>query len=163
MTEQMIPADDVREIAEKMHHHASQEHVRRDAERYFRIFAKQLEALLPTPPTLADMTVEEREACRWMQANVLNHDTYYVIAEPHGDDGSVITVSPKSGELVRFPASWITPRPDLPPLELPGDKKPTPALPDGWRLADHPDHGRVVVTTQTQNSDGNVYVVLPVG
>ena len=38
---------------------------------------------------------------------------------------------------------------------------PAPALPDGWRLADHEGHGRVIVTTQTPGSDGNVFFVLP--
>ena len=36
---------------------------------------------------------------------------------------------------------------------------PAPALPDGWRLADHRKYGRVIVTT-TPNSDGRVYFVL---
>lgn len=38
---------------------------------------------------------------------------------------------------------------------------PAPALPDGWRLADHQKYGRVVVTTQTPNINGYVYVVIP--
>lgn len=38
----------------------------------------------------------------------------------------------------------------------------TPALPEGWRLADHPDYGRVIVTTPTPNRNGNMYFVLPV-
>ena len=160
MTEQMIPADDVREIAEKMHHHASQEHVRRDAERYFRIFAKQLDDLLPTPPTLADMTVEEREACRWMQCDVKNHRMRYVITNPDGGDGEASLID-SDGKIDWVFLEYVTPRPDLPPLELPGDKKPTPALPDGWRLADHPDHGRVIVTNPTPNRDGYVCYVLP--
>lgn len=36
-----------------------------------------------------------------------------------------------------------------------------PALPDGWKLADHPKHGRVVVTNTTPALDGRVYFVMP--
>ena len=36
-----------------------------------------------------------------------------------------------------------------------------PALPDGWRLADHEDHGRVIVTTPTPDDDGDVYFAFP--
>ena len=39
------------------------------------------------------------------------------------------------------------------------DNKPAPALPEGWRLADHKDHGRVIVTNTTPNSAGNVHYV----
>ena len=38
---------------------------------------------------------------------------------------------------------------------------PTHALPGEWRLADHKDHGRVVVTNHTPDIDGYVYFVLP--
>ena len=37
----------------------------------------------------------------------------------------------------------------------------TPTLPGGWRLANHKDNGRVIVTAPTPNSDGRVYYVLP--
>lgn len=44
---------------------------------------------------------------------------------------------------------------------LPRKPAPATALPDGWRLADHEDYGRVVVTTTTPNDAGNVYFVFP--
>ena len=34
-----------------------------------------------------------------------------------------------------------------------------PALPHGWRLADHPKHGRVIVTTPEPDSGGEVAFV----
>ena len=37
----------------------------------------------------------------------------------------------------------------------------TPALPRGWKLADHPKLGRVMVTNNTPDSDGRVYFVFP--
>ena len=36
-----------------------------------------------------------------------------------------------------------------------------PALPEGWRLADHEVYGRVIVTTSIPNHDGRVYFVFP--
>ena len=39
--------------------------------------------------------------------------------------------------------------------------KDTLVLPDGWELADHPRHGRVIVTRPTPDADGNVYFVAP--
>ena len=38
---------------------------------------------------------------------------------------------------------------------------PAPALPDGWRLADHKDYGRGIVTNPTPARDGRVYFVIP--
>ena len=40
---------------------------------------------------------------------------------------------------------------------------PAPALPDGWRLANHPGHGSGIVTTPTPNSDGRVCFAIPSG
>lgn len=41
------------------------------------------------------------------------------------------------------------------------DHQPAPALPGRWRLADHPDFGRIIVTDPTPDSHGNVYFVMP--
>ena len=114
----------------------------------------------PPRPTLADMTDEERAACKWMQADVEDYSTRCVITDPYdaaADTGLVSAI----GEIVWASPGRVTPRPDLPRLEWPGDQKPAPALPDGWRLADHKDYGRVIVTTQTPDRDGYVYVVIP--
>ena len=35
------------------------------------------------------------------------------------------------------------------------------ALPEGWRLADHVTHGRVIVTNGTPDTEGHVYFVAP--
>lgn len=161
-------SEKVREIAEKMHRHANHNNVRGTEEEYVRLFADQLEALLPAPPrpTLAGMTLEEREERQWMQADVKDVFGRWVITYPCDDDGYVGVVS-DSGWPELFPANRVTPRPDLPRLEWPGDKKPdpapgpAPALPDGWRLADHPDHGRVIVTNTTPDRYGRVCYVFP--
>lgn len=125
-----------------------------------------LHALLPTPPrpTLADMTEEERLACQWMQCEVTNSRGKWILATPSDEDGDAGLVS-SYGDICWLLPGRVTPRPDLPRLEWPGTEKPAPApahaLPEGWRLADHEDHGRVIVTNPTPNLSGQVYFVLP--
>ena len=114
----------------------------------------------PPRPTLADMTPEERHACRWMQADVKDRGVRYVIANPLDDENEVALIDP-DGDICWLPPGRVTPRPDLPRLEWPGTGKPAPTVPEGWRLADHRTHGRVIVTTQTPDRDGYVYVVIP--
>ena len=126
------------------------------------VYITDLVALLPTPPppTLADMTPSKRAACQWMQADVANRSVRYVIVTPRDGDGEATLIDSDGGISWRLP-EYVTPRPDLPRLEWPGDKKPDPALPDGWRLADHPRYGRVIVTRPTPDIDGNVCFVAP--
>lgn len=119
-----------------------------------------LEDLLPARPTLADMTDEERRACQWMQCDVKDVFGRVVITEPCDVDGEVGLVF-EGGEIEWRSPEWVTPRPDLPRMEWPGDKKAAPALPGDWRLADHKDCGRVIVTNPTPDSLGDVYFVLP--
>ena len=125
--------------------------------------ARVLDALLPDPPspTLAGMTPEERAGCRWMQAEVSERDTRYVIATPHDRHGDVALID-ADGKIDWTLPEYVTPRPDLPRLEWPGDTPaPAPALPEGWRLADHRAYGRVVVTNPTPDTEGHVYFVAP--
>ena len=122
--------------------------------------ARVLLAVLPRP-TLADMTAEERAECRRMQADVKGYENRAAILQPYVKDGSARVM----WATLRVEAvSWanITPRPDLPRLEWPGEQQPAAlALPPGWKLADHPDYGRVVVTSNTIDADGHVYFVAP--
>ena len=115
--------------------------------------------LFPSRPTLADMTAEEREACQWMQADVYDTEGEWVIREsPHSNAVQLVN---RAGKCLTVAAKDVTPRPDLPRLEWPGDTS-EPALPEGWRLADHEKYGRVVVTNTTPDAYGNVYFVAPV-
>ena len=167
MTDQTIPADKVREIAAAM-----RAAMRRDTPGYsdwaclsdMSRYVRDLENLLPDPPlpTLADVTLDERAECRWMQCDVEGRSMRYVIANPHENDGEVTLIDSDGGIDWVFP-EYVTPRPDLPRMEWPGNKKPAPApaLPEGWRLADHKGYGRGVVTTPTPDRDGRVYYVLP--
>ena len=156
MNDQTIPADDLRGFIARY---------RTAANGQGSILLDELEALLPTPPrpTLADMTEEERRACQWMQADVKDRGGRYVIANPDDGEGDAGMVSAYGGIEWMFP-EYVTPRPDLPRMTWPGgDRKiaPAPTLPGRWRFADHPDHGRVIVTKTTPDSDGRVYVVRP--
>ena len=120
------------------------------------------DAPAPPRPTLADMTPAERRACQWMQADVKDRGVRYVIANPLDDENEVALIDP-DGDICWLSPERVTPRPDLPRMEWPSDKKPdpapAPALPDGWRLADHYRIGRVIVTNPTPNQGGHVYFV----
>ena len=120
--------------------------------------ARVLQALLPPPPrpTLADMTEEERAECAWMQSDV-EHRGRAVVIVPEWGAGHAELLD-RWGSVFYAAHDRVTPRPDLPRMTWPGDT-PAPALPECWRLADHQEYGRVIVTT-TPNSDGYVYFVL---
>lgn len=127
--------------------------------------ARVLHALLPTPPhpTLADMTYQERAACQWMQCDVIGFRGKYALVSPSDRDGDAVLLG-REGEVHYEDHAMVVPRPDLPRLSWPGDKNPAPAvpaLPDGWRLADHEKYGRVVVTNPTPGNRGYVYFVFP--
>ena len=141
--------------------------VRRHADKHFpaeRAIARVILNAVPAPPrpTLENLTPEERSACKWMQADVTNHSTRYVITSPCDEDDEAELLA-ADGKIEWILPEYVTPRPDLPRLEWPGNKKPTPApvLPGGWRLADHPDYGRGIVTNTTPNRAGNVCFVIP--
>ena len=113
-------------------------------------------------PTLADMTLDEQDECAGMQADLAQGDRVVILDGTPDSDDSVQVLEISLGVFRPWSAD-VTPRPDLPRMTWPADKKPAPApaLPDGWRLADHPDHGRVVVTTENQDGDGYVYLTFP--
>lgn len=126
--------------------------------------ANALMALLPPRPTLADMTAEEREACDGMQADLAQGDRVIILYGTVDTDG-LVQVLESTLDVYRPRPADVTPRPDLPRFVWPGGTPetpaPAPAMPDGWRLADHPDYGRVVVTTENQERDGYVYFTFP--
>lgn len=113
----------------------------------------------PSPPTLADMTPEERAACRWMRADVAGTSKRYMIADPRDEDNDTAILFSEEGQPEWFLPEYVTPRPDLPRLTWTDTVQ--PALPDGWRLADHEVYGRVMVTNPTPNADGSVCYVIP--
>lgn len=125
----------------------------------------EIEAMLPTPsrPTLADMTPDDRLACMWMQCDVRGRKTSGVIVSLYCRAGHARVLWP-DGFVGEIDLERITPLPDLPRMEWGGKKpepEPAPALPGRWRFAEHPDHGLVIVTRPTQDSEGNVLFVIP--
>lgn len=82
-----------------------------------------LGALLPapTPPTLADMTPEEREACVGMQADVESVDDDYrsVIAYVSETVADIVVIGGRVGSAEH---SEVTPLPDLPRMVWPGNE-----------------------------------------
>ena len=154
MTDQ-IPADKVRPILDEW------ERIKEYADwEAMDILVQDIRALLPAPPTLADMTEEERAACQWMQCDVNGFQGQLALATPYDDDGDAGLIS-DCGEVVWSSPGHVTPRPDLPRMTWPGEQKPAPALPEGWRLADHPDHGRVIVTNPDPDCDGEAAIIVP--
>ena len=126
-------------------------------------------------PTLADMPPQERAACRTLQADVEGRSGRYVIAAPYDSDADVALIGP-DWEFDWIAPEQVTPRPDLPRMELPGDTPntgpkitfatpaptaPTLALPDGWLLAHHQKHGQVIVTRPDPDVNGNVVIICP--
>lgn len=155
MTDQTIPADEVRTIIA---------FYRDDASNRGDEILESLRYLLPPlpRPTLADMTLDEQAECVGMQADLAQGDRVVILDGTPDSDG-LVQVMEASLDVYRPSPKEVTPRPDLPRLEWPSDKKPDPgpALPDGWRVADHKDNGRVIVTNTTPNRDGYVCYVLP--
>ena len=88
-------------------------------------FYDRLRALVPAPKprTLADMTPEERQACQWMQCEEAHFPTGGTGAQgiilASGETSSLILE--RNGTAVTWNNSLVTPLPDLPKLEWPGE------------------------------------------
>lgn len=164
MTDQTIPANLTRKEAQAVREWAELAWSTKVQDAVVAHAARVLLAVLPPRPTLADMTLDEQDECTGMQADLAQGDRV-VILDGTPDAAGLVQVLEKSLDVYRAYPAEVTPRPDLPRLEWTGNQKPAsaPALPDGFRLADHKDHGRVMVTTPTPNIEGSIYYVLPVG
>ena len=91
--------------------------------------AEAVESLLPAPPTLADMTREERDECKWMQADTELWGRVVIVLHNAGG-GRAVTLN-REGHMAYEDHGTITPRPDLPRMTWPGTEKPVAALPEG--------------------------------
>lgn len=74
--------------------------------------------LTPKLPTLADMTQEEREACRWMQCMIADDTDEYCLLITVDDPCSRVLF--QNGDSTIWNNDLITPLPDLPKLQWPG-------------------------------------------
>ena len=172
MTDQTIPPDQARRARQWARDTLDDVENGANVSANAREAARTLITMMPRP-TLADMTAEERAACQWMLCDVKEHEDPVVILNPYWEDGTARIMWRDGGQAV-VRTSAVTPRPDLPRMEWPANESSeklardddapnavAPSLPAGWRLADHKDYGRVIVTTQTPDRDGYVYVVIP--
>lgn len=129
----------------------------------------EIKAMLSPPkrPTLAHMDEGERAASQWMQADVPDLGERHVIAVPCDDNDDMVgLISADELASVNGGIRWmhpenVTPRPDLPRLDWPGDTKveDVPALPGDWQPAHHHRIGRVIVTNPIPNPGGHIYFV----
>lgn len=158
MTDQTIPAGLTRDEAQAVREWAERARSAEVQDETVLHAARVLLAVLPKRPTLADMTPSKRVACQWMQADVIAGHEPLVITHVERSDGTALILD-RNGRCDEVPAEEVTPRPDLPRLTWPGDTPAAPALPDGWRLADHKKYGRVIVTSAAPDADGYVYFV----
>lgn len=120
---QMIPADKIREVRD-LHRDAAKMVTITDAEREIhQHVADAMEALLPPPslPTLADMTTEARRDCQWMQADTKPWGRVVIIV-PDLSDGRAALLD-IWGDVAYEAHDTVTPCPDLPRMEWPGNKK----------------------------------------
>ena len=166
MTDQTIPADKVRDLRDQ-YARLIEDAGTKEAQAYYGHVVDDLDALLPTPkrPTLADMTDDERFNAVGMWADVDGFHPYRAVIDDIPAP-KVPVFKPTAGSLDWVHPEDVTPRPELGRAWSPGGSPtgtpaPAPALPDGWRLADHEDHGRVIVTT-TPNRNGYVCVLFSV-
>ena len=156
MTDKTIPADQARRARQWARDTLDDVENGANVSAYARDAARTLITMMPRP-TLADMTPEEREKCKWMQADTSRWGHAVIICPDVGDGRAALLDG--WGHVDYEPHSKVTPRPDLPRMEWPGTEKPAPALPDGWRLADHKKHGRVIVTRPDPDEEGEAAII----
>lgn len=161
MTDHVIPTNLTHGEARAVREWAERARDAEDQDETVAHAARVLLAVLPKPTTLEDMGVEEREECRWMQANVEGVSTRYVIADPRDDDNGTAMLISEEGQLEWVFPEYVVPRPDLPRMPWADTEKAAPALPGEWRLAEHRKYGRVIVTALPTDSDDRAYFVHP--
>lgn len=82
---------------------------------------RELRKITPSPPTLADMSPEERRECKWMQAkdDVGNHVIITELDEEN-QEGKVLY---ENGNQFSWYYEILVPLPHLPRMEWPGGDK----------------------------------------
>ncbi|CAB0635246.1 hypothetical protein CIP107566_00530 [Corynebacterium diphtheriae] len=102
-------------------------------------------------PTLADMTVEEREKCMFMQAVDREGKLCTILhAFPSG-----VSVFYKDGTKGAWGLDSVIPRPDLPKLEWPSCE-PEPEFRVGKLLETHDDFENAPIGTVAIDTDGDI-------
>lgn len=156
MTDQTIPADKVRRARQWARDTLDDVENGANVSAYARDAARTLIAMMPRP-TLADMTYEERRECRWMQADVIGFRGKYVLVSPSDWDGDAVLLD-REGDVYYEHHARVTPRPDLPRMEWPGNKKaedvPPVKVGDVIESADDPRLAALPVWTVLRDIDG---------
>ena len=80
---------------------------------------KEAQSLLPAPRTLADMAPEERAECEWMQCDHPALEEPGVILQIWGNGCHVLS---REGVVETEALNHVTPRPDLPRMQWPGNE-----------------------------------------
>ena len=81
-----------------------------------------------TPPTMADMSPEEREACQWMQATFTKSPHEHIITQVFVKKARLLRRS--DGAMFEFHHDEVIPHPDLPRLEWPASEPVTEDTPE---------------------------------
>ena len=117
MNDQTIPADLTRDEARAVREWAERARAAKVQDDTVAHAARVLLAVLPKPPTLADMPREERASCKWMQADT-DQQGRAVIISPNASVGRALMID-QEANLIYAAREQVTPRPDLPRLEWP--------------------------------------------
>lgn len=143
LPDEWVSADELREVVADHHIDMSEGLV------------EALGALLPapTPPTLADMTPEERAECQWMQAEVDGrvYEGRAVITDIVEAEGKAKTILP-SGQQFSFHISIVTPLPELPRMQWPGSE------PEETHFDDLPDEVKQVMEESVEDYKAGRFV-----
>ena len=92
---------------------------------------KEVRTRLPTPRTLADMAPEERAECEWMQCDHHALEEPGVILQIWGNGCHVVS---REGVVETEALNHVTPRPDLPRMQWPGNEPDDVAAATGGEL-----------------------------
>lgn len=188
MTDQTIPADQARRARQWARDTLDDVENGANVSAYARDAARTLIAMMPRP-TLADMTLDEQDECAGMQADLAQGDRVVILDGTPDAAGLVQVLEKSLDVYRAYPAEVTPrpdlPRLEWPGTGQDGEeatkvdyvsvaggrtaygpwtvarlrKKPDPALPEGWRLADHPQYGPVVVTSMEPDDAGFVWFV----
>ena len=118
MTDKTIPAGLTRDEARAVREWAERARAAEVQDDTVVHAARVLLAVLPKPPTLEDMTPEDRRECKWMQADVDGWDERAVILAPYTIGGLAVMLD-QSGDVSYKAPALVTPRDDLPRFDWP--------------------------------------------
>lgn len=136
LPDQWIDAEKVREIYDRYRANETTLH---------EAFRAAVALTTPPLPTLADMTPEERPACKLMQCSVAGSDSRYAIRA--FDLGGKVLLLRDDFLVVKSSNDLVTPLPDLPRLEWPAQEP---------QLEYRPNYGPITLGPPTPEEEAEV-------